>query len=196
MKTIKLTLKGETPLMMHNDQLANPMNEFARQLKEYTSKRQKTDEDYEAMAQIEFLGGIYYTEAAGVHIPARNVRKCIEEGGKIIKKGTAIKRGVFILETELPLRYDGPRTPKELYRAKKFTDTRTAGTNNSRIVRTRPIFDGWSLSSTLAFDPQIINEKDLRQCVEYAGNFCGLGDYRPFPSGGTYGKFTIAAWDA
>src|SRR5690606_20623198 len=124
-------------------------------------------------------------------------RKCIEEGAKIIKKGAAIKRGVFVLETELPLRYNGPRTPKELYRAKTFVDTRTAGTNNSRIVRTRPIFaPPWSFQATLMYDPQIINEKDLRQCVEHAGNFCGLGDYRPYPSGGTYGKFRIEAWDA
>jgi hypothetical protein len=140
MNTITITIAGETPLMMHNDQLANPMNEYARQLKEYTGKRIKTDEDYEAMAQIEFLGGIYYSEAAGVHIPSRNFRKCIEEGAKLQKKGTAIKRGVFVVEDALALTYQGPRTPKELYRAKVFVDTRTAGNQGSRVVRTRPIF--------------------------------------------------------
>jgi hypothetical protein len=197
MKTIKLTIAGVTPLMMHNDRLANPMNEYARQLKEYTSKRAKTDEDYEAIAQIEFLGGIYYSEASGVHIPARNVRKCIEEGAKLQKKGTAIKRGVFVVEDELSLIYQGPKTPKELYRAGTFVDTRTAGNQGSRIVRTRPIFaPPWGFVATLMYEPAQINEADLRQAIEQAGMFCGLGDYRPIPSGGSFGKFRIEKWEA
>ncbi len=197
MKTIKVTIAGVTPLMMHNDRLANPMDEYARKLKEYTSKRAKTDEDYEAIAQIEFMGGIYYTEAAGVHLPARNFRKCIEEGAKLSKKGTAIKRGVFITEDTLALIYQGPKTPKELYRAGVFVDTRTAGNNGSRIVRTRPIFmPPWGFVATLLYEPTQINEADLKACITNAGTFCGLGDYRPIPSGGSFGKFEIEKWEA
>jgi hypothetical protein len=197
MKTIAVTLSGVTPLMMHNDQLANPMNEYAKQLKEYTSKRQKTDEDYEAIAQIEFLGGIYYSDQSGIYIPGRNVRKCIENGATLMKKGTAVKRGVFVVEAELPLTYSGPRTPKDLYRTKAFVDTRTAGNNKARIVRTRPIFaPPWSLTATLMVDPSQINDSDLRQCIDMAGKLCGLGDYRPYPSGGTFGIFQIGDWKA
>ena len=199
MKTIQVTIAGDAPLMMHNDRLANPMDEYARQLKEYTSKRTKTNEDYEAIARIEFLGGIYYTEDAGVHLPSRNFRKCIEEGAKISKKGTAIKRGVFVVENTLALIYQGPKTPKELYayRGGAFVDTRTAGNNGSRIVRTRPIFaPPWGFVATLRYEPTQINEADLKRCISDAGEFCGLGDYRPIPSGGSFGKFKIEKWEA
>lgn len=197
MKPIKITIAGVTPLMMHNDQLANPMNEYARALKEVTGKRSKTDDDHAEIARIEFLGGIYYSAAAGVHMPARCLRKSIENGATLSKKGAAIKRGVMILENELSLAYQGPRTPKELFVAGGFVDTRTAGNQGSRIVRTRPIFaPPWTLSATLMVNPLVISDTDLRQAVENAGSLIGLGDYRPFPSGGTYGKFTIEKWEA
>lgn len=196
MKNIKLTIVGLTPLMMHNDQLANPRNDYARALKEITGKRTKTDEDYDEIARIEFMGGIYYSATSGVHMPDRCLRKSIENGATIIKKGTAIKRGVVILENELPLLYSGPKTPKELFAIKDFVDTRTAGNQGSRIVRTRPIFPQWSLKATVQYNPQVINEADLKQSIENSGALIGIGDYRPFPSGGSYGKFKIDAWDA
>lgn len=198
MNTITLTISGVTPLMMHSDQMANPLNEWTRKLKEITSKRIKTDDDYEAMRQVEFFGGIYFSAESGVHIPGRNLRKCIEEGAKLSKKGMAIKRGVFVLESELALIYDGPRTLKGLYASTNpsYVDSRMAGAGASsgKVLRTRPIFaPPWSLKATLMVDVQQINETDLRQCVEAAGNLIGLGDYRP-TSGGSYGKFKLESW--
>ncbi len=200
MKIVKVTIAGQTPLMMHNDRLANPLDDYARELKGYTSKRQKTDEDYEAMSRIEFLGGLYYNELFGVHIPARNLRKCIWEGSLIQKKGMAVKRGVFIVETALPLIYQGPKTPKELYTANggAFAETRMDGTgSDSRVLRTREIFaPPWSLVATVRYDPGQINEESLRQAIEDAGQLCGLGDYRMNKSGGEFGRFEIGKWEA
>ena len=45
METLKIRLIGETPLMIHNNRLANPLNEYSRELKKLTKKRDKTDAD-------------------------------------------------------------------------------------------------------------------------------------------------------
>ena len=195
MKSITVTLNGATALMMHNDQLANPMNEYTRRLKEITSKRTKTDEDHEAIRRIEFEGGLYYDRNIGVYIPGRNLFRCLIDAATLTKAGTKVKRGVVIQEEYVPLAYEGPRTPAELYRADIYVDTRTAGNKGSRIVRTRPVFPPpWSVTFTLFYVPEVLNPQELKSAWESAGMMIGLGDYRPGKSGGSYGRFELAGW--
>lgn len=191
MGTMTITISGVTPLMMHSDRLANPMDVYSRKLKSLTSKRLKTDEDHEAISRAEFEGGLYYREGVGVYIPARNLFKAIVEGGKLIKKGTAIQRYVYIVEENLPLIYDGPRTPAALYK-EGFVDIRTVGNQNARVVRTRPLFTPpWGVTATIGYEASGINPDDIRACIVHAGQSIGLGDYRPGKSGGTFGKFIL-----
>lgn len=195
MKTITITITGITPLMMHNDQLANPMNEYTKRLKEVTAKRTKTDEDHEAIRRIEFEGGLYYDKKIGVHMPGRNLFRCLITAATLTKNGTKVKRGVTIVEDMVPLVYEGPRTPAELYRSETFVDTRTAGNQGSRVVRTRPIFyPPWSLTFTMSFVPELLNVAELKSAWETAGLMEGLGDYRPGKSGGSYGRFEVTGW--
>jgi hypothetical protein len=197
LKYIHVTISGATPLMMHNDRLANPMNEYARMLKEISSKRTKTDADIQEMSKIEFLGGIYYSRDTGVYMPGRNVRKSIVEGGRKIKKGKAIETAVTVSEEAVSLVYNGPREPAKLFEQEPFVDVRMVKptATGGRVLRTRPVFaPPWSLSFTLEYFPEQINANDLRQCAEIAGQLVGIGDYRPGKSGGTFGKFRIAEW--
>uniref|UniRef100_UPI001CA48BD8 hypothetical protein n=1 Tax=Vibrio vulnificus TaxID=672 RepID=UPI001CA48BD8 len=46
MQTIKLKLVGQSPLLMHSDRFANPLDEATKQHKVLTSKRKKLDEDH------------------------------------------------------------------------------------------------------------------------------------------------------
>lgn len=195
MQRANVVIRGIAPLMMHGDRLANPLDEWAIKLKSVTTKKDKTTEDYDAMSQIEFYGGIYHNGKTPF-IPSRNFRKAIEVGATGLKKGADIKRGVFILEDELPLIYDGPKDVAGLFRSKVFVDLRMVGNQRNRVLRTRPIFKPpWGFEVALNFDAAEINEDVLRACVERAGQFVGLGDYRPFPSGGSYGRFAIESWD-
>lgn len=66
MLTLKLT--GMSPLMMHADTLANPLNPITKAHKELTSKRKKTDDDHEAIAKSEFIAGAYWTKEDGFFI--------------------------------------------------------------------------------------------------------------------------------
>jgi hypothetical protein len=51
--TLKVQLRGASPMLLHNGRTANPLDKFARQLKAVSKKRNKTDADYEEMAKIE-----------------------------------------------------------------------------------------------------------------------------------------------
>ena len=42
MKTLRFKVVGTQPLMLNNNQTVNPFNEYAKKLKEFTSKRKKT----------------------------------------------------------------------------------------------------------------------------------------------------------
>lgn len=45
MKNLRTTWKGITPLIMHSCQCVNPLNPISKELKKYTSKKNKTNED-------------------------------------------------------------------------------------------------------------------------------------------------------
>jgi len=77
---IKFKLTGIRDLLQHNERMANPMNEIAKELKVITGKRKKSDEDYEAMAQVEFKGGLYINKD-GPYVPGIQIEAALK--GKI-----------------------------------------------------------------------------------------------------------------
>lgn len=191
------TIKGVAPLMMHNGQLADPMNKYAIAIKKISSKRNKTDEDYIEIAHLEFLGGMYYDKTIGVYIPVENIDAMVRDAAKLKKLGTSVQRGVQCDGFILPLEYVGPRDPEVMWDTTEFRDVRGIknGASGGRVMRCRPLFREWSLTFTLTYEKTQINEENLRQCVEDAGKYIGLGDYRPgSPKGGRFGRFDIVKW--
>lgn len=193
MKNATVTIQGITALLMHNERLSNPLDSIAKQIKAITSKRIKTDEDHEAISQLEFEGGLYFDKKAGVYIPGRNIAACIREGAAIQRKGTDVKRGVTVTDEVIPLVYEGPRTIKDLYRGNYYDMRSVSGQGKkggSRTTRTRPLFaTPWACTFTLWYNPEVINGADLKQSVVTAGELIGLCDYRP-----SFGKFEVQEW--
>jgi hypothetical protein len=190
---VKVSIKGRSPLMMHNVRLANPRDPFTKKLKEYTSKRNKTDDDHDQIAKIEFLGGLYYHESVGIHIPGYCLDATFYNGSKKFKKGPAFKMGAMTLEDRVKLIYKGPETPDELFENGGFDDIRAMSaqgrSGGGKIMRCRPVFPEWSCTFTLLFDPSLISETDLRRAVEIGGEQIGVLESRP-----RYGKFEITSW--
>ena len=61
----------------------------------------------------------------------------------------------------------------------------------ARIVRCRPQWNNWSADFELeVLNPDILSFKKLREIVDYAGKFLGIGDYRP-----RYGRFYVTHWE-
>ena len=68
-----------------------------------------------------------------------------------------------------------------------------AKVGQSKHVRVRPRFDDWRVEGQIDVDTNEIPEDTFRLIFEYAGNKCGLGDWRPSApkSPGPYGRFTV-----
>jgi len=175
-------------LMMHNEQLANPFNEYAQELAKLTRKRGKTIEDHLSIAQIEYQGGLYFDSDAGPYVPARCLNKCLVEGARRRKLGKQFAQMV-IVDTEVnPVIYDGPRTREKLWDAtgsrgvRLFADQRLVGINAARTLRTRPLFRDWSCQFTVKSLDGAVDGADIETALE-ACQTIGLLDGRPVYAG-------------
>lgn len=178
---------GSKPLLMHNVQLANPLNLYAQKLKVLSSKRVKTDEDRAAMAEVEFQGGLYFEEGLGPVILADMLLASIIGGAKLDKLGRQVERAFLGFDDDIfPLAYTGPRTREGLWADKNFVDTRPVGVQTSKVIRTRPIFRGWMFEAGVEFDTEIMNPDEVKRCITKAGRYAGIGDYRKM-----YGRFNV-----
>lgn len=190
MQSMKIQISGISPLLMHSDRYANPLDEGAKRHKQLTSKRKKTDEDHADIAFSEWVGGLYYDDEVGPYLPGINMRSCLIEGGKLNKLGAAIQRGTIIMEDKLRLLYSGPRSIAKLWEDSRFRDVRSVVVSRSRLMRYRPCFPEWGAEVEVTYDPAIIDGADLLRSAENAGRFIGLGDYRP-NKGGPFGRFEV-----
>ena len=179
---------GTRPILMHNERLANPADPISRKLAEYHSLKaaqKKLPENMEAVARLEFEGGLYFDEETGPYIPAHNILACIRDAAKITRRGTDVKRGVIVLG-DAPLIYDGPRTIDEMWADGRFRDTRSVRLSG-RVQRTRPMFPrGWQIEAEIRFSEEIIDRESLISVQREAGEYVGVGDYRE-----RFGRFRV-----
>lgn len=177
-------VKGTSAMLMHNAQLANPLNDWARAIKKITAKRKKTDEDHIEMARLEFMGGLYWN-GKEFTIPASNWEATIAEAAKKLKMGKLVKSSIFIYD-DSPLSFSGPKSPEARWKDAACRDQRSAKVGTSRVIRTRPLFDGWSCDVVVRFDPELIDLDALNSIMDIAGRQIGVCDYRP-----KFGRFEV-----
>lgn len=190
MNIVKLKLIGTAGLLMHSDRFSNPLDPLTKAHKTLTSKRKKTDEDHELIAQSEWRGALYWSESTGPYLPTGNIRSSIWEGGKLSKLGKDIQRGTVIPSDKTPIIYKGPRDPDALWASGLFYDCRSVVISGRRIMRYRPLFNDWSVLVDIMYDPAVIDQDVLVQAAETAGNLIGIGDFRP-NKGGSFGRYKV-----
>lgn len=185
------TASGGAPLVLHNERLADPLDPFVQALKAVKTK--KTLEDHEEMAHIEFLGGLYTSPPlswpmngtkAVPGIPAWNILRCLQDGGRRIKRGKDVPRGVYPAQDFVPLQYDGPKEPAKLWEHGGFALRKSVGVQKSRLMRTRPMFTDWQAELKIDVDDTIFDLHTLETMWHDAGIYSGLGEMRP-----VYGRF-------
>lgn len=184
--TYAIEIRGER-LLMHNEQLANPFNEYAQEMAKLTRKRGKSIEDYLAIAEIEFQGGLYFDSAAGPYIPARCLNKCLVEGARRRKLGKMFTQMVIVDQEINPVVYEGPRTRKELWatmdgKTRVYADQRLVGINAARTMRTRPLFRNWSCAFKVKSLDGAVDGADIETALE-AAQTIGILDGRPVYGG-------------
>jgi hypothetical protein len=186
MEKIQATLIGDAPLITHNGQLVDPRNRFAKELKKLTKKKDKTEDELEEIRKVEWLGGLYRDSDGTIGLTADVVLACFYEGAKKSKSGPKFLAGVIETQSFYPLVYDGPRDAMKLYKQKGFCDYRAVRIGRSRIMRSRPRFNQWSLPVSLLVNTAVIDGEVVAAAIEAAGELVGLTERRP-----RFGRFSV-----
>ena len=190
LKTLKIKIRGVTSLLQHNSQLANPLNKYAKMLGELSTQKKRTGADKDdllaQMADVEWEGGLYFSPVSGPYLPAMMIKANIIEGAKLTRGGRDVTRSVNVMPGEVPLLYEGPRDLETLKADVRFRDQRIVTVSQSKVLRTRPRFDNWSLEYTAVYNDKGMEREDLIRYITDAGMFEGLGDGRGKPGCGRY----------
>lgn len=200
MQSQEYKITSLSPMLLHNGQMIDPLNQYAKEMKRWTKKRAKTDEDQIVMGRIEWFASLYHNgpedkikdgevsvdPEARLVIPATTVEAMIVAGSKKLKLGPAAKAGI-IVEDDSPLQYDGPADINKLWAGGKHIHRVAVRVGQARVMRTRPIMREWSANIAVSFDQSVIDEAQVYEILKTAGQQVGIFDWRP-----RFGRFEVA----
>lgn len=214
MRTYQVTLTGKTPLLMHNDNIE--WADFMDEWKSDPANKKGSKAGDDRSPAWRWLGCVYH-DGKVVGIPAANIMRSIMEGGAMVpvpggKMGKTFKSqtqsGMMSVEPLWTLYTNGKtigwpeveaaRTEEKFPKQKKLANdlgfellVKRAKIGAQKHVRVRPQFSsGWSAKGSFAVWDEQIDDKALGQILEYAGQYKGLGDWRPGGrTPGPYGTF-------
>jgi hypothetical protein len=174
----RVVIAGQS-LLMHSGQLADPLNAYAKALKEVSKKRGKTDEDHSRLADLEFEGSLYLDSKKRVVLPSMVLEAHICEAARKSKAGKTALAGLFV-DGDAVLEYaGGPLTLKALVASKDHRLVAGVRVQQSRVMRTRPLFTNWSATFEVSLLSTAANSEELRRWLDDGGAMVGLCDYRP-----------------
>lgn len=183
-QSLKFLLRSVVPLVMHNGQLADPLNQHSKQMKKVSSKRAKTEADFEQLAKLEWYGSLYVHNGVPC-IPGELIEAAFIEAAKKSKRGQQAKAGM-LSDGFWPLEFDGPRNPDDLWKDGKYRLTTGVRVQRNRVMRTRPIFPRWEATVKIDFLPDQLNREEIADIMSTMGRVIGLGDWRP-----RFGRFEV-----
>lgn len=184
-----IQIRGTEPLIQHSAAGLDTRSEISQSIAAITAKRgsNRTEPDDERLAELETQRSLWLDAAGKVTVPPEAIRSCIETAARKLKQGPNVREGLMVEETTFE--YDRTAlgaTVEELGRNAQFTVPVVVQRN--RIMRTRAKFDTWSVTFTVDYDDELVDEPKLAQWLDIAGRRIGLGDWRP-ACGGRFGRF-------
>jgi hypothetical protein len=186
-KILRFRIVGETPLLMHNGDLADYRYKWTKAIAKISGKRKKTEEDHEEMARLEWCGGLYLKDGKPC-IPGFVLESALTGPGgpaRRVKMGRQAAAGV-IVTGDFPLEYDGPTDIEEMWRSGNFELRSRVKVKQSKIIRTRPMFRDWAATVEVKFNPKLVNQEDVKSWMHVLGEEVGIGDWRP-----KFGQFRV-----
>jgi hypothetical protein len=214
MKQYRITLHGESPLLMHADNMM--WQEKVSQWRMDPANKKFVNNGDDRTPSWTWLGHVYHDRKV-LGIPSDNLMTMLREGGakvpfqgkETFKKQT--QAGIVIDQPLWPLTVSGKEIPvaaidaftkmpeisEHIDAAEKLGFElliKRARVASSKHVRVRPLFRDWACSGSLTItDPQRtgITKKVLQLILDNAGALVGIGDWRPSSpkASGTYGRF-------
>ena len=190
METMTLKIKGLTPLLMHNGQLCDPMNEHTKAMSAAVkdAKKSKTEAAWKAAYRAEFMGGLYLDAKGEPCLTSDMIDSMIVEGARKTRQGKDAEISISSVPGTFALIYKGPRDPDKLWKSGAYHKVCGAKIGKARVMRCRPMFVDWSVVIDLMYDTDLVNPKDVLKFVEKAGMQVGIADWRP-----KYGRFEVVA---
>lgn len=178
--SVKIT--GTHPQLMHSGRLKNPLDPWAKEIRKYSGKRKKTDEDHIAMMEAEFKGSLYLLDddltkvcdGTTPYWPADNLHAMIKTQAKDKKLGKVIDSAVVVTPPGGRLIYKGPRTRYELWDDEYF---RLVKPTKRGVMCCRPMFSDWSVEFTLRYLDEKLNLEELKTIICDAGKYLGLSEW-------------------
>lgn len=214
MKKYSVTLMGETPLLMHRDniQWGEKVQQWA---KNPMNKKMSVPGDDRSPAWT-WLGYCYH-DGKVLGVDADNIMSLLRDAGTKVPAARGrgsmkaqTQSGILCNEILWPLKTGGATIPwGGLYALKDISDfdqhveitqamgfelfMKRAKIGQAKHVRVRPRFDEWSVSGTLTVLDEAISKDLLISILQTGGLMVGLCDWRPgSPSKpGQFGRFSV-----
>lgn len=213
MRNYRVTLTGKSDLLHHSDNI-----EWQDRLvgwREDSAKKKKSKAGDDRSPGFTWIGNMYHNDEF-VTIPSENISRCLMQGGTQVlvpggKGGKTFKSqtrsGMVVNEEQWPLLVSGKPIPvkeilalheeedfnKHVEKAKSLRFSlyvKRAAIGNNKHVRVRPRFSNWSATGTISVWDDQLTIKALKDIVKIAGDYKGLGDWRPSSkTPGPFGRF-------
>lgn len=179
MNKYEVRLTGITPLLM------NKPEEYGFDT-QWVEK--KASEEYEQEA----LKKLYVNNDKQLYQPATHVERALIEAGKKIRmKGAGKANYSKVMGSMVSI--DSAEIPHEVQEYEVHKSLVVIPTTKGRVMRYRPILKEWSLLFTITFEEEISPDV-LKEALEIAGRYVGIGDWRPEKKG-KFGKFQVTLFE-
>lgn len=214
MRKYAITLTGKTPLLMHHDNIN--WADFMDDWKNDPGNKKLSKAGDDRTPAWRWIGCCYH-DGTLLAMPQSNIMRSLMEGGVMVpvpggRSGKTFKAqtqsGMMCVEPFWTLLVNGSpiqwsdieplkdeqkfTAHKELVQAMGFELlVKRARIGQSKHIRVRPQFaTGWQLIGSLVVWDEQITQDVLANIIEYAGQYKGLGDWRPGgKTPGPYGMF-------
>lgn len=213
MLNVHVKLKGLTPLLMHADNIewSDAMDEWRKDPN--NKAMSKAGDDRTPVWR--WIGSLN-TDGEIITIPSEYIMRCMMEGGAQVLTGKGKKTfkaqsqsGLLCPEFHWPLQLNGTGATVSMddinaLKAKNTFVEQVAGAQKlgfslfvkrvrvgqNKHIRVRPRFEQWATEGRIAIVDDAITPKILKQILELAGRYKGLGNWRPgSPTPGQFGMF-------
>lgn len=211
MKTYKAVLKGESPLLMHKDNIV--WSELVKKWQKDPQNKALSQPGDDRSPAWTWIGSLYH-DGKNLCMDSDNLMTMLREGGAKVPTGrkqqtykAATQSGLLVNSVDSVFLVEGKQVPfapinalsgeldfdKHLELAQELGFellVKRAKVGMSKHIRVRPLFKNWSVETRISvIDEQKsgITKEVLKRILEEGGALCGLGDWRP--SGRTPGQF-------
>jgi hypothetical protein len=198
-KSIEMTIRGTSPLLLNSNKGVNPLHPLTKKMKILTKARNKTEEQDTEILHLKSLLGMYglnetfdgWENGVGPVVPSINIEATFRNAAKSIRKGSIAQQSsaIAIKPDYIPIDFDGKgKSVQELYDDpnRRYADFRIGRIKGASVTLNRPRFDNWSLTFTIYYDDTKFNRDEIINLFEIAGRDVGTCDFRA-----KFGHFAI-----